>query len=307
MPLFRWIDAHRLVRRCIEVCDVCGTRDASSSLQTCCHCGIHVHPLCYSISTLAEDGHWWCLPCRIYHERQRDLQIKSTRRESGGAHSVDCKVCPEAGGAYDRTPDSKGWIHTICNVALSDPVLKTTAVHKKCSICGKLKGKVFPCQTTGCTAVMHVPCCKAAGKLTVKLPTGPHEKPQITSLLCPDCAMRLDIKEGRREPVIVESPDLELRPSPLGVKRGRSMSHLDGHLVGETSIPADDDLSSGRMALRNRPKRSKSELDGSRSTNKRGRPANPHRQRRRLKKELTVQGVAASADGEPRRMTRSMK
>lgn len=255
--------------------------DASGSLLTCLHCRIHVHPLCYQTLDKPGSDDWWCLPCRIYHERQRDLQIQNTGLRSGGAYSVECKVCPNRGGAFQKTADAKRWIHCVCRAALSDPVTKATAAIKRCSICGKAKGKVFPCQTRGCDAMVHTLCARTSGKLTIMTQqVGEETKMRIQSLLCRTCAVKseqeLQIKESdchqspqrdRKE----QSIEAEKRIPAVNTKQKVRLRPETSPSHGSANVLSEEEHSAGRVANRTRAKRQKLDPEVKRP-GRRGRP-----------------------------------
>lgn len=238
-------------------CDVCGLVDDLSSMLECRHCGIRVHPRCYSSSN-SSTLDWRCLPCQIYHERQRGFHIKSAGLKSGGALSVECKVCPRRGGAYTKTQDNKKWIHTICGLALSDPVMKVSAVIKRCCICGKVKGKAFPCMTPDCTSVLHVFCAKVAGKLVIGERTENEEKKlMIETMLCNVCGKR-DGQEWKDLEGTEASQEWNQTPK---IKMNRVMSRLE-----TASDPILDAFSepipaSSRSGFRGRSKRNRDASD----------------------------------------------
>ena len=96
------------------VCDICRCPDAEdeNEMVFCDSCNICVHQACYGIPVIP-DGEWLCRPCQ----------------EMGSSKKVSCLLCPNSGGAFKPTSNSK-WAHVSC--ALWVPEVSILSLHKTC-------------------------------------------------------------------------------------------------------------------------------------------------------------------------------
>ena len=79
----------------IDSCNVCNVEDLGiyNNLYECRQCGIRVHQLCYRIKTNPDPQKWKCSKCKSFSSKE--------------ANNLECLLCPNKGGAMQRTKLSK--------------------------------------------------------------------------------------------------------------------------------------------------------------------------------------------------------
>ena len=79
----------------IDACNICNIEDLGiyNNLYECNQCGIRVHPLCYRMKSNPDPHKWKCAKCKLFSAKD--------------ALNIECILCPNKGGAMQRTKISK--------------------------------------------------------------------------------------------------------------------------------------------------------------------------------------------------------
>ncbi|TAQ85717.1 hypothetical protein B7494_g5948 [Chlorociboria aeruginascens] len=147
-------------------CDICddGECENSNAIVFCDGCDLAVHQDCYGVPFIPE-GQWLCRKCILV-----------------GRGIPTCIFCPNQGGAFKQTMDSK-WAHVLCsmwvpevsigNPLYMEPIMDVEKIPKNryglsCYICKQHMGAPIQCAMKTCCVAWHATCGRRA-RLAMKM------------------------------------------------------------------------------------------------------------------------------------------